>query len=344
MNTLWAAVSGNSDLMQYIVLGVAGGFAPIAAIYGLIRGFCRLTWIGWELLIAFGLDILVFYKGQNFNFAVSALLLVLFTALPLAGEYFLRRLTGRVREPRTGGKVFDRLFGMFTAIVGVLMFFVSVGGLGLAAAGAFADSVPEIPIVSDFALDFFLIAVCMVTIRAGCRLGVLKGLNYLLTVLLVFGAFFGCLLLFSQVGWGRSFSTAVGGWFGMSGSLAAIVGGACLTLFFTAILFAAIMILSRFLDGVIRKVNTRQAVAIPDALILGAVYTVVFVLIVLGIQAAFHMLAEGNFLSSLMGENVPDAIAEIERTLGDVGKNLEAFATSSPLSQGLYHGNPFFLQ
>ena len=346
-NLLAAEASGDSDLMMYILLGVVGGLLLICAIYGLIRKFTRLTWIGWELLIVFALDLIL---PKEMNIAVSALLLVLFCVLPLVGEYFLRRLlVTKQNTPVTGvANFFDHFGGMFTAIVGFLSFFLAVGGLALSAMGAFMadaaflDSVPAI--VMDHALDFFLIAVCFVTLRAGCRLGVLKGLNYLCTVLLVFGAFFGCLLLFSQVGWGRSFSRTVGGWFGVKGSLATIVGAGILTLFFSLILFVGIMFLSRFVDGSIRKANSHVAVAIPDALILGAIYLTVFIIALLGIQAVFGVLAQGEILSGLVSnlpEEIGGSLGEVSDTFAQFGQKLATFAQSSPISCGMYLGNPF---
>lgn len=343
MNLLLA--SGSAAV--YAVLGVVGGLLLICAIYGLVRKFTRLTWIGWELLIAFALD-LALPKGMNF--ALSAFLLVLFSALPLVGEYFLRRvLVTKRTEPLHGAaNAFDHIGGMFTAIVGFLSFFLAVGGLVLSALGAFmpdAAFMASVPaFVLDHALDFFLISVCLVTMRAGCRLGVLKGLNFLLTFLLVFGAFFGCLLLFSQVGWGRNFSTSVGGWFGMHGSLATIVGCGTLTLFFTLILFIGIMFLSRFIDGSIRKANSHMAVAIPDALILGALFTVVFILVLVGIQAVFGVMAKGELLAGLVSnlpEEIGGSIGEVSDTFAQFGQKLAAFAQSSPISCGLYLGNPF---
>ncbi len=341
MNLLLAG----SDAAMYAVIGVVGALLLICAIYGLIRKFTRLTWIGWELLIVFGVDLLL---PKEMNFAVSTLLLVLCIVLPLAGEHFLRRalVTKQVTPSRGAANFFDHFGGMFTAIVGVLMFLAALGGLGVAVMGTFmkeSSAVAQIPpILLEHGLDFFILAVCLVIARAGCRLGIMKGLNYLITVLLVFGAFFGCLLLFSQVGWGLSFSGTVGGWFGMKGSLAPIVGCGVLTLFFTLLLFIGIMFLSHFVDKKIRSANSYQAVAIPDGLILGIAYTAVFILLILGIQALFGALAQGDFLSSLVSSaGIEIDLGNVDSTLANIGNSLADFAKSSPISAGFYINNPF---
>ncbi len=332
------------DISMYIIIG-AGAVALLFAVYGAVRGFYRLTWIGWELLIAYGLDLLI---PPQTGIAVSILLLVVFTVLPLAGEYVLRRalFTGRVLGQRTGEKVFNHLFGAVTAVVGALMFLVAVGGIALPAAGLFGGNDFGLPeIITGHALDFFLIAVCLVTLRAGCRLGLLKGLNFLLTLAITFGAFFGFFLLFSQVSGGIAFSTSVGGWFGIGGSAAALLGCMILTLFFTLLAFAGAMILSKFFDGLIRKANSNMAVAIPDALLLGAVYIAVFILALLGIQALFGFMADGHCLSSIVGNidyvNEMFNVGEIDGTIAEFGEKLSALAQSSPISAGIFRGNPF---
>ena len=343
MDQLLASSSDNS-LLLYIALGVVGAIVLVCGIYGGIRKFTRLTWIGWELLIAFGIDLVL---PADLNFAVSLLLLIALSALPLVGEYFLRKalVTDQIVPARGAKNFFDHFFGIFTALFGFLMFFVALGGLGVAAMGAFApdtaDAIPEI--LLEHGLDFFVIAVLMLTMRAGCRLGVMKGLNFLLTILLVFGAFFGCFLIFSQVSWGRSFSGTVGGWFGMEGMARSLVGCFSATMFFFLICFILIMILSKFIDRSIQKANSHPAVAIPDALIVGILYAAVFILILLGIQALFGMLANGDFLSSFIGDLGLGSlnVGDMDSSLASIGQDLAKFAQSSPLSQGLYLNNPF---
>lgn len=343
MDQLLASSSDNS-LLLYIILGVVGGIVLLCGIYGGIRKFTRLTWIGWELLIAFGIDLVI---PADLDFAVSLLLLIALSALPLVGEYFLRKalVTDQIVPAKGAKNFFDHFFGIFTALFGVIAFLAALGGLGVAAIGTFApDMTSDIPdIVLEHGLDFFVIAVFMLTMRAGCRLGVMKGLNFLLTILLVFGSFFGCFLIFSQVSWGRSFSGMVGGWFGTEGMLRAIVGCLSATMFFFLICFILIMILSKFIDRCIQKANSHPAVAIPDALIVGVLYAAVFVLILLGIQAVFGMLADGDFLSSFIGDLGLGSldVGDMDSTLASFGQDLAKFAQSSPLSQGLYLNNPF---
>lgn len=341
-------VIGGVDITLYVILGVCG-LALIPMIYGGIRGFYRLTWIGWELLIAYGLELLI---PAQANMALSILLLIAFSALPLVGEYFLRRavLTGRIFEQSTGEKVFNHIFGIFTALMGFLMFLVALAGLALPILpmfmeGGFLDSIPSI--VTGHALDFFLIALCLVTLRAGCRLGVLKGLNFLLTLVITLGSFFGFFLLFSQVSGGVAFAMAVGGWFGPTGLSAAILGCLILTFFFSVLVFVGAMFLSKFLDGLIRTANTNVAVAIPDALVLGALYLTAFILVVLGIQALFGALAGGNFLGSIVEnlnlgvDSIVESVGDIDASIAEFGQKLANFAMSSPISAGLYVGNPF---
>lgn len=352
MDLLLAATEGEgggNNIWLWIGIGVGGAIALFLLIYGMVRGFSRVSWIGWELLIVFGLLLLI----PAVNIVVSSLLLVAVCALPLVGEHFLRKAIEVAELHEAGGaaKFFDHFFGVFTVFINFAMFFVALGGIALAVMGtffaemSFLQSVPAF--VMEHALDFFLAALCFVVMRGGCRLGVLKGLNYLLTVALTFGVFFASFLLFSQVDWGRSFSVTVGGWFGYNGTLAGIIGCICVTFVCASILFVGVMFLSRFLDGRIAKANENAAVAIPDGLILGAVYTVAFIMVILGVQALFGALAGGDFLGSIVGgmdlgiEGLGEQISQIDGTIASIGTKLADFAKSSPLSCGLYLGNPF---
>ncbi len=340
----------DSSLLIIILLSVGGGLALFGLIYGAIRKFTHLTWIGWQLLLAFGLDIAVSYlplDGQNI--AVTLLLFAAVVAIPLIIEYFLRKalVNDRLTKQGTGEKVCDHLFGALTAVIGIVMFFVTLGGLGLGIAGEFMGSpVIEHPVwdfVSGYVLDFFLIALFMVVMRAGCRLGVLKLLYFILIILLVFGSFFGFLLLFSQVRGGIAFSVWIGGWFGFEGTLAAIVGCAVATLFFSLLAFILIMLLSKLIDRSIQKVNSHKAIELVDGLLLGVVYTAVFLIVLLGVYGLIGALASGNLLAGIvesLGPDIGESVGDIGAQVAEVAQKLAAFAQSSPLSRGIYIGNP----
>ena len=334
-----------------LIIGIAAGaLALIGAVYGALRKFSRLTWIGWQILIAFGLDILVSFLPDGMNISVYILFFIVIVALPLVGEYFLRKalVTDRVLKPGTGEKVFDRIFGAVTAIVGVLMFFIAIGGLGLGLADTFTEGplldAPIWDFFSKYVLDLFLISLFMVVMRAGCRLGVLKGMYFFLIIALLFGAFFSMFLLFSQVGWGLAFSNIVGGWFGYKGSLASIVGCVAVTGFFSLILFVGIMFLSKLLDWSIQKVNSHQVIELVDALLLGAVFTAVFLIALMGVQGVIGALTRGNFLGSLVNglpESVEESMGSVDSTLAEIANKFADFAKSSAISRGIYMGNPF---
>ncbi len=340
----------DSSLLIIILLSVGGGLALIGLIYGAIRKFTHLTWIGWQLILAFGLDIAVSYlplDGQNI--AVHLLLFTAVVALPLIIEYFLRGalVNNRLTKQGTGEKVLDHLFGALTALLAMVMFFVSIGGFGLGIAETFmGKALIEHPIwtfFSKYVLDFFLIAIFMLVIRAGCRLGVLKLLYFVLIVLLVLGSFFGFLLLFSQVQGGIGFSEWIGGWFGFEGVLGAIVGCAVATLFFSLVAFILIMLLSKLIDWSIQRVNSHKAIEFVDALLLGVVYTAAFLVVFLGVQGLISVLASGNLLSGIVENLGPDAgesVGAISGQVAAVAQKLAAFAQTSPFSRWIYLGNP----
>lgn len=336
-----------------IILIALGVLALISAIYGALRRFSRITWIGWQLLIAFGITV-AFGQIQSSGTGGFVLSLVGFTvaaAVPLIAEFFGRKLlvTDRILQPRMGEMVFDRIFGAVTAILATLSFFLVVGVFGL----AFAESVSgkvflDVGIWTGFlkkyALDFFTVALYLIVLRAGCRLGVLNGLRTLLVFLLLAGGFFGSFLLATRVGFGVSFSHWIGGLFGLPSMLGSMVGAVIATFLFTLVCFIVIMLLNKLMDMGIRRLRGVTAVGIIDSLLTGILFGAVFIAVTVGLYTGYAALSQVDFgamFNDLLGQAAADMnLGSAGDVLSRTANSLIEFVRSSPLSGMLYDTNP----
>lgn len=339
------------------IAAIAAGSALVVAgaVYGALRKFSRLTWIGWQILIAFGLTVATGYlpvpQNKTAAFVVNALCFTLTVAVPLALEWVCRRalVKKRILPPSTGEMVFDRIFGAITAILGALMFFLVLGAFGLAAAESFTGKTflnfaLWNGFLSKHAVDLFLASLFLVVMRAGFRLGALKGLYMLLMIVLTFGAFFACFLLASRVGFGVAFSRWVGSLFPLPAVAGALVGCVIVTFLFFAVVFVGLMFFSKFLNWAVCRANSVRAVEAVDSILVGILFTAVFLVAVCGMNLAYSALEDGSALTGLIN-SLPEQIAGSVDPVADMVTNamgkMVDFVRSSPLSCALYDFNPF---
>ncbi len=359
-------------MLEIILIAVGGALVLISAVYGALRRFSRMTWIGWQLLIAFGIIFglgQIDWSGKVGELGTFIIALAEFTVaavVPLILEYVGRRLlvTDRILKPGTGEMVFDRIFGAVTAIVTTLSFFLVVGAFGISLTetmmGKSLFSMEIYAVIwtgffKKYALDLFIVALYLIIIRAGCRLGILNGLRVLIVFLLVAGGFFGSFLLATRVGFGISFSQWVGGLFsGLPRMLGAMIGAVIVTFLFTAICFVIAMVLNKLMDMGIRKLRGVTAVGIIDSILTGVLFGAIFLVVMVGLYTGYHALGNmdidamvnsllgsmGDLFSSMGVENLGDSLGEVGKILSDFTDTLVKFVTSSPLSGMVYNMNP----
>ena len=171
-----------TDVMP-IAIGAGCALAALSLIYGIFKKSSEMSWTCWEILVLFALSFvldavrgsgwLVFLCAAGGFFAVTLLLHSL--------ESFLK---GKLRESASSGvRMLDRVFGAVTALVGLAVFVLAVGGFALC---VLSDCVGmeialfQMPIWQDFLakhiLDLTLVALLLGAYKGGFRLGLLKAI------------------------------------------------------------------------------------------------------------------------------------------------------------------------
>lgn len=329
-----------ADMMP-IAIGAGCALAALSLIYGIFKKSSEMSWTSWEILILFafsfvldavrGSGLLVFLCAAGGFFVVTMLL--------HSVESYLR---GKLRESQSSGvRLFDRIFGAVTALVGIAVFVLSVGGLALCVLN---DCVGlefvlfETPIWRDFLakhiLDLSLIVVLIGAYKGGYRLGLLKAIWAVIGIAATGGLFVGAFLMATKVGFLINFSNTVAGALkGVGEGVAALSGTLIVTLLCFVVLFAVLALLFALINWVVKRLNRHKLFNAVDGILLAVILFVVTVLLVSGVHFGAYTLAQGGIeLPGGMGEQLSVYFARVG----------EMF-TSSPLSRIFFEYNPLRL-
>ncbi len=342
----------DTQLLIIIIAASVGGVILILSIVlGAVRGFSRMTWIGWEMLPLFGLlfvfALIPMPQNPYAAFFIELAGLTLIVALILGLDVWIRHLVlSRPLRAGKGLKALDRIFGVLTVFVTLAMFALVVGGFVL----AFVDAIMGEPVLniglwtdflSKYAVDLFLGAVLYLSLRAGYRLGLLKTIYYLLAMALTVLAF----ILACKTALNWSFivmlSEKIAAGFSFAKEFNSFLGFAIMSFVVFVVYFAAVMGLMVLVNWGIRSARKVEAVGIVDGAIAAVIAFAIFTGVYLAIGLGVHSLA-GDALSSLVSdlpEEAQEFTADIAVTVGDIMQSIENAFVSSPISKVLYTNN-----
>lgn len=349
------------DKIMIIIAAVAGALLLAAAVYGAFRKFTRLTWIGWQVAMQFGLILLFGMIPMPQNGALSCVLslggAVLIALLPLLAEGGIRRLIFPDSAPSGGQRklvraVFNRLFGAVTAVLAVCALILVVGAPVLCVAETFTGPLLKTPVWTDLlsgmAADLLVCALLLVFIRAGSRLGFWKGLYALIMLLLTFGSFFGLYALLSATSWGISLSRAIGGWFSLPLLPAGIIGRAILCIIGFLLIGILLFLLSGVIGRWVRRMESHRVLDVIGKIAVGALFAAVLLAVVVAALYGLSVL-EAVPLSERVLAALPQNIQGLDRVLPILQKADAPFTKiigdlhASRLLRGLFENNPIRL-
>ena len=171
-----------------IVVGVCA-LALILFLYGVFRRFSRCSWLSWQILILFAATFLLRFLPASDSAAVNAALapIVLFAAVALVlaiGGWTRHGLLAYAKRPPAFFRFTNRFLGGVTTVLNFVTFFVVIGapvlvalplfGVNFAALDPLYASAIWTNYVAPHALDLVVIAVCVLMVRCGYRVGLEK--------------------------------------------------------------------------------------------------------------------------------------------------------------------------
>ena len=225
-----------SDLV--LPAAIAAGVLALAVfIYGFVRRFPRVSWLSWQILIVFAatflLNVLPVPEGGRVGwngFLLAAGLLAGTGAVVLAvGGVVRHAMLMRARPANGFFRFMSRLLGGITALGNFAVFFLVLGAPVLAALPVFHVDVAALDVVYNspvwelfggHAFDLFVVAVFLIMMRAGYRIGFVRTVWTVFTLALGVGALILSFVLAVRVPFLAQLAAAI------AGSLPASLGAA----------------------------------------------------------------------------------------------------------------------
>ena len=349
-----------------IVVGVCA-LALIRFLYGVFRRFSRCSWLSWQILILFAATFLLRFLPASDSAAVNAALapIVLFAAVALVlaiGGWTRHGLLAYAKRPPAFFRFTNRFLGGVTTVLNFVTFFVVIGapvlvalplfGVNFAALGPLYASAIWSNYAAPPAFGLVVVAVCVLMVRCGYRVGLMRSLWAILTVLLCFGALVLAIFLANKVPFLANWANALAGNFASLGSYASVVGTAIVAGVCFVVLLIVIILISALINVLMKKLRTPTALRAIDGALLAVIFGAIFFAIAFGIDFGVYYLAHGgleNAFGAIAGaagsaaEGGADALQGALDSVSAVMQRLEQLFLSSPLSARLYNYNPLLL-
>ena len=306
-----------------IGLIAAGVLVVGLLLYGVIKKFSRVSWVGWQIPIIFGICVLVAkfipLPEGTVGFVVLAGTVFGASALILGVGAIVRSAMWRKKtRARTVFRVFDRILGVFTVILNLAVPLAAFGGLVLwlinaVMGGSVLGAVYNSSIwgmVGPYTLDLALVTFLAFALKGGYRLGFGRFLWLAFTIALTFFAVFGSLYLVLTTPALSGFAHTLAGTMANLGRGASVILGytfAALILFLA--FFAAIVILSILINLIFKQVNKIRWLNVFSGVVMGTVFFLMALATLLGIGIGVHQLAalayeEGSLIAQYAGDYI----------------------------------------
>ena len=310
-----ATLALSTPMLSAIIVGgvlVAGLF-----LYGVIKKFSRVSWVGWQIPIVFGVCLLVAklipLPEGTMGFVILAGTVFGVTALVLGVGAIIRSAMWRKKtRAHTAFRVFDRILGSITAILNFAVPLASFGGLVLWILHALSGGENMFralyqtaiwDMVGPYLLDLSLVTFLLFALKGGYRLGIGRFLWLAFTIVLTFFAVFGSLYLVLSTPALSGFAHKLAGGLARLGDGAAtLLGYTFATLILFLACFAVIVLLSVLINLIFKRVNRVRFLNVFSGCVMGTVFFLVALAVVLGLGIGVHQLAalgsgEGSILN-----------------------------------------------
>lgn len=352
-----------ANMGVWIAVGV-GAFALLVFLYGVFRRFTRCSWLSWQVWLVFACTLVLPSLpagGSGVSAAVvPAVLLLAAAALVLVIGGFTRYgLLAYGRGTPGFFRFTNRFLGGVTSVLNLATFVVVLAAPVLAALSAFdvnisaLDALYSAPVWQNFfaghALDLFVAAVCILFVRCGYRVGFLRSLWAFFTIVLGLGSVVLAVFMAVKVPFLADWAASLAGGFGSLGSYASVVGTAIVSAVAFVVLLIVVILISALINMLMKKLRTLTVLRVIDGVLLAVVFAALFFIIAYGVNYGVYFIANGGAsdllgsLAGMVGSSSEGSAPTFADSLTEIGQKIEAFFTSSPLSQRLYENNPILL-
>ncbi len=333
-----------------IAISALAAVGGIAVLYGALKKFSRMGWMGWQIAVVFAFTLLLrflpAFENKTLYFAVTAgaCLLVAVLVLTVGAGVRSYMRSRRVRAPLPL-RILDRLLGAVTALFDWALLLVIFGGaaLGLVWYGTdlrggvfdiiFSFTLGGVnvwSVVSGYVYDLLLVSLFVIVVKGGYRLGLVKSLWVAAACLLTLAAFFGSLFIALRVPFASALAVKIAGAVPGNALIGGIIGYGAVTLICFVLISVVLTLLGVLVNFLVKKLDGVKPFRVID----GAILSVLLFAVTVAAVCA------GNF-----GVYALTGLAEGEAGAAVAGmvQGLQDFVCSSPLSRVFYECNPVLL-
>ena len=333
-----------------VVLIAACVLLVLAVVYGLIRKFSRMSWLGWQTALLFCATLPLSMIPETANgtliFCVAAGGLVALTAFIFLVGALLRSPFLALEQGGTGGKVFNRLLGAVTSVFNIVVFVTVFGALALVCTHPFLQNnlavVYENPVWTNFfaghAFDLFLVFLFAGMLRWGYRTGFLRMIVTIVVLVLTLFAVFLAMYMTLQVPFLAQLSAQIAGAFKMNAIAAGWIGFGIVSLITAVVLMIAVILIALILNLLLKACGKATAFRVFDGLLFSLITCVFLFAFIIGFNFMVAYVASGA-----LEQIVPEVADQVAEQMTKVFGAIESVLTSSPLSNIFYRFNPLKL-
>ncbi len=335
--------------LQTIVIVAACVLVALAFLYGVIKKFSRMSWLGWQTALLFAATLPLSFLPETQNgtllFCLAAGGLLAVTALVFLAGAVLRK-PFLALEAGAGGRALNRILGGVTGVFNIAVFAAIFGGLALVCAEPynveFLNIIYTHPVWTNFAaghaFDLFFVFMFALFLRWGYRTGFLRMIVTLTVLTLTLFAVFLSMYMTLQVPFLSSFAAQIAGAFPMNEIAAGWIGFGIVS-FIVAFVFLLVIILIAFvLNLLLKAAGKSHAFVVFDGILFSLVTFVILFVCVIGVNFGVGFIASGA-----ISEALPEQMAGVAEALTQSVGFYEKVVTSSPLSNIFYSYNPLLL-
>lgn len=339
-----------AEQLQTIVIVAACVLAGLTFLYGILKKFSRMSWLGWQTALLFAATLPLQFLPETQNgtllFCLAAGGLLAATAVVFLIGALLRKPFLALEVGGGGGRAFNRILGGVTALFNLAVFCAVFGGLALLAAqpfhpdflGAVYSNAVWTNFAAGHAFDLFFVYMFALFLRWGYRTGFLRVIVTLTVLALTIFAVFLAMYMTLQVPFLSSFAAQIAGTFQMNEIAAGWIGFGIVS-FIVAFVFLLVIILIAFLLNLLLKAAGKShAFGVFDGILFALITCAVLFVCVIGFNFGVSYAASGSFAQML-----PEQMAGVADSMAEYFKQAEQIIASSPLSNIFYTFNPLRL-
>ena len=341
-------LSGSATTAIIVICAVIFGISVF--LYGFFRKFSQMGWLPWQIPLMFLMvlftDLIPDTLGDGLRFTLAVGIFLLGAAVVLGVGAIVRHAMHARLRPASGAlRAIDRVLGGITALLGLLLFVVALGGGVLAVcyycATEFMSVVYDLPIwqnLCSHAFDFFIVAVFTCTIQAGYRVGLGRTILTVLMLAATVGALALAVYLTVGVSFFRSFAALFARAIPGNAVVARLVGMAISILILFIVIFTVLATLGFFLHKLVRRCRYTGVLGVIDGVLCALLFFAFMLVLACGVNAFVYWAGSGG-LRAAVGDNeaVADLIGEIESAM----RRVVTLFRHSYFADVLYLCNPF---